>query len=124
MWHSERFYGVILVAVLAVATIYGSALISGSVLTYSTGESMKPTWKYLNIIWGHVPHSEEEILNGSIVSFHFDNRVFVHRVIDIIDTPEGKLFFTWGDNREYCVNGESFRFNDVIAVIDGHIGVW
>jgi hypothetical protein len=113
--------GIVLLSVEIIAVV--AIVLSGFVLSYTIGHSMEPTWKYLNIVYGHKIHSPTEIQIGAIVGFRDQGIIRVHRVVDILQDPKGYLFFSWGDNRVYCKNMESFRFEQVAFVIDGQIGI-
>lgn len=60
-----------------------------------------------------VPKSESEINIGDIISFEFEDKIVVHRVISIGKDQEGTYFITKGDNNE--VDDGKVRFKDIRA---------
>jgi signal peptidase I len=66
-----------------------------------------------------VPESESEIHIGDIVSFEFEDKIVVHRIINIGRDKEGKYYITKGDNNPFAE--DKIRFEDIksktIAII-------
>jgi hypothetical protein len=124
----EKIAGILLITIVASLSIAAALQVSGYVIGYSTGTSMQPTWKNVNIIWGHKPHTASEIQNGSIVCFHWQNISVTHRIVDILKDADGApVFNALGDNLEDNFNGtvgQSFNFSQIIMVVDGHFGLW
>lgn len=93
----------------------------------STGESMLPTMKEHNVIWGYVPRDISEVKVGDIISFKagadFDNLNVVHRVTDILTGKDGRyVIFAQGDNLDVCKTGQWFYFEDIHFVVSGYMG--
>lgn len=60
-----------------------------------------------------VPQSESEIMIGDIVSFEFEDKIVVHRVISIGEDSKGTYYITKGDNNPSA--DEKIRFKDIKA---------
>ena len=67
-----------------------------------------------------VPATTDDIHVGDIISFEFENAIFVHRVVETGHDDEGWYALTKGDNLEKVDYGKR-RFNDVKAVYFGVI---
>ncbi len=66
-----------------------------------------------------IPKNEKDIRIGDIVSFEFEDKMVVHRVVSIGEDSDGTYFITKGDNNQY--QDEKIRFKDIksktIAII-------
>lgn len=60
-----------------------------------------------------IPKNEKEIKVGDIVSFKFENKIIVHRVVSIGQDEIGTYFITKGDHNKYA--DEKIRFSDIVS---------
>lgn len=58
-----------------------------------------------------VPESEEDVAVGDIVSYLYEDKLIVHRVIEKSKDEEGIYFITKGDNSEFY--DDKIRFEDI-----------
>lgn len=91
--------------------------------SFYRGVSMKPTFETpLGIIWGYRPASIEQLRVGDVIAFTSgEGKPLCHRITSI-DASNDHIF-TWGDNRDYCINGEVSPFKDVCFIVTGHCSI-
>jgi len=113
---------VFLVAQILFLACFAFALHCGFRYGLTTGESMKPAFGSVNLVFGHVPASFSELKEGDIITFCFQNVSVCHRIIGFWDDK----IFTMGDNNfEGATSwGECVRFEDVFFVVDWYVPVW
>ena len=88
-----------------------------SLLRIETG-SMVPTLPIGSYIVIQKVDSPEDIPEGTIVTFRFENGMVVtHRIIEVLDDPEiGRAYRTKGDNPQNIPDGELLTPDRVIGV--------
>lgn len=59
------------------------------------------------------PKNEKDIRVGDIISFEFEDKIVVHRVINIGEDQEGTYYITKGDNNP--IDDGKIRFEDIKA---------
>lgn len=98
------FYAILLSFIVVIANIFSSkkigqlpSLLGYKFLNVLTG-SMSPTFDEGSLIIIKETE-EEEIKVGDIITYNFDgsNSITTHRVVEVMDTDEGKVFVTRGD---------------------------
>lgn len=67
-----------------------------------------------------VPTSEDEIHIGDVISFNYNDKNYVHRVIEIGNDVNGWYAITKGDSNDFIDEGKR-RFEDVKGVLIGVI---
>ncbi len=74
-------------------------------------ESMTPTFKKGDMVIGKMPKKDTEIKVGDIISFYqIENNqkiINTHRVIEVQDLGDSKLYYTMGDKVRKEVHGEN-----------------
>lgn len=84
-----------------------------SISSYADTNSMLPVLDAGSNGIKFVPKSEKEIKVGDIISFKSENKIIVHRVVNIGSDELGTYFITKGDNNKYA--DEKIRFSDIVS---------
>ncbi len=82
---------------------------------YEDSGSMIPVLNKDSTGVGFKPKTESDIHVGDIISFWQDNKLIVHRVIEIGKDELGIYFITKGDNND--INDEKIRFEQIDSVL-------
>ncbi len=84
-----------------------------SMSSYADTNSMLPVLDAGSNGIKFVPKSEKDIKVGDIISFKFEDKIIVHRVVSIGSDELGTYFITKGDNNKYA--DEKIRFSDIVS---------
>ena len=84
-----------------------------SMSSYADTNSMLPVLDTGSNGIKFVPKSEKDIKVGDIISFKFEGKIIVHRVVSIGSDELGTYFITKGDNNKYA--DEKIRFSDIVS---------
>jgi signal peptidase len=87
---------------------------------FSTTGSMLPVLGAGAYALQVMPLKPDEIQVGDIVSYNYDSRIIIHRVVEIGSDESGKYFITKGDNN-LEPDPEPVRFSQIDRVVVGII---
>jgi len=85
---------------------------------FSTTGSMLPVLGSGAFALQIVPLKPDDIQVGDIVSYHYDGRIIIHRVIETGSDESGRYFITKGDNNPEA-DPEPVRFSQIDRIVVG-----
>jgi len=64
------------------------------------------------------PYSEAQLTVGDVVSYKYNDKLIIHRIVEIDNDPNGWYAITKGDNNTFT-DPEKVRFNQIEGILVG-----